>query len=65
MHGYPQSATGYPANLQIGLAAAADSAVPNAYAAWNLFESRSVKPTGRTGYNNYPNFAVLPRSAPH
>jgi PKD repeat protein len=64
MHGYPHSATGYPANLQIGLAAAADSAVPNAYAAWNLFESRSVKPTGTTAYNNYPNFAVIPRSAP-
>jgi PKD repeat protein len=64
MHGYPQSATGYPANLQIGLAAAADSAVPNAYAAWSLFESRSVKPSGTTAYNNYPNFAVIPRSAP-
>ena len=65
MHGYPQSATGYPANLQVGLAAAADSAVPNAHEAWNLFESRSVKPTGTTAYNNYPNFAVLPRSVPH
>ena len=64
MHGYPHSATGYPANLQIGLAAAADSAVPNAHEAWNLFESRSVKPTGTTAYNNYPNFAVIPRSAP-
>jgi len=65
MHGYPQSATGYPANLQIGLAAAADSTVPNAHEAWNLFESRSVKPSGATAYNNYPNFAVLPRSVPH
>ncbi|WP_343853220.1 hypothetical protein [Rhodanobacter soli] len=64
MHGYPQSATGYPANLQVGLAAAADSAVPNAHEAWSLFESRSVKPSGTTAYNNYPNFAVLPRSVP-
>lgn len=64
MHGYPESATGYPANLQIGLAAAADSAVPKAHEAWNLFESRSVKPSGTTAYNNYPNFAVLPRSVP-
>ena len=62
MHGYAYSATGYPANLQIGLAAAADSAVPNAHEAWSLFESRSVKPNGTTAYNNYPNFAVIPRS---
>ena len=61
MHGYAHSASGYPANLQIGLAAAADSAVPNAQAAWNLFDSRSVKPNGTTAYNNYPNFAVMPR----
>ena len=63
MHGYAYSYTGYPANLQIGLAAAADSAVPNAHQAWSLFESRSVKPSGTTAYNNYPNFAVIPRSA--
>lgn len=63
MRGYAYSATGYPANLQIGLAAAADSAVPNAHDAWNLFESRSIKPQGTTAYNNYPNFAVVPRSA--
>jgi hypothetical protein len=62
MHGYAHSATGYPANLQIGLAAAADSSVPNAQEAWNLFDSRSVKPNGTTAYNNYPNFAVIPRS---
>ncbi|MEO9089791.1 MAG: hypothetical protein ABI247_05610, partial [Rhodanobacter sp.] len=62
MHGYAYSATGYPANLQIGVAAAADSAVPNAQSAWNLFDSRSVKPNGTTAYNNYPNFAVVPRS---
>ena len=62
MAGYPYSATGFPANFQIGIAAAADSGLPNAEAAWKLFESRSVKPTAPEGYNNYPNFAVLPRS---
>jgi hypothetical protein len=62
MHGYAHSATGYPANLQVGLAAAADSTAPNAHEAWNLFDSRSVKPNGTTAYNNYPNFAVVPRT---
>jgi hypothetical protein len=65
MHGYPYSATGFPANFQIGVAAAADSGLPNAETAWQLFESRSVKPAGKHAYNNYPNFAVLPRSASH
>jgi len=65
MHGYPYSTTGYPANFQIGIAAAADSGLPNAEAAWKLFDSRSVKPKAPDGYNNYPNFAVLPRSVPH
>jgi len=65
MSGYPYSATGFPANFQIGVAAAADSGLPNALAAWRLFDSRSVKPSGSTAYNNYPNFAVMPRSVPH
>ncbi|EQD54103.1 hypothetical protein B2A_06127, partial [mine drainage metagenome] len=65
MSGYPYSATGFPANFQIGVAAAADSGLPNAKTAWKLFQSRSVKPTAPDGYNNYPNFAVLPRSSPH
>ncbi len=62
MSGYPYSNTGYPANFQIGLAAAADSGLSNGQAAWDLFESRSVKPSGSNAYNNYPNFAVVPRS---
>jgi len=62
MVGYPHSSTGFPANLQIGLASAADSGLPDAHEAWSLFESRSVKPNGTTAYNNYPNFAILPRS---
>jgi hypothetical protein len=63
MHGYPYSATGFPANFQIGIAAATDSGLPNAQAAWSIFDSRSVKPSGSHSYNNYPNFAILPRSA--
>jgi hypothetical protein len=65
MPGFAYAATGFPANFQIGVAAAADSGLPDAQAAWDLFESRSVKPSGKTAYNNYPNFAILPRSAPH
>lgn len=65
MPGYPQSPTGYPANLQIGLAAAADSGLPKAHDAWHLFESRSVKPSEAGGYNNYPNFAIIPRTVKH
>ncbi|HEX7369065.1 MAG TPA: hypothetical protein VF284_02120, partial [Rhodanobacteraceae bacterium] len=62
MVGYPYAATGFPANFQIGIAAAADSGLPKSHDAWKLFESRSVKPKGREAYDNYPNFAVLPRS---
>jgi len=65
MHGYPYSATGYPANFQTGLASAADSGLPGAMTAWDIFESRSVKPTTPNGYNDYPNFALMPRSASH
>ena len=64
MLGYPYSATGYPANLQIALATAADTGLPNAQAAWEIFDARSVKPSGTTAYNDYPNFALLPRLAP-
>jgi hypothetical protein len=63
MTGYPYSSTGYPANFQIGLATAADTGLPNAQTAWAIFDSRSVKPSGSTSYNNYPNFAVIPRSS--
>jgi hypothetical protein len=61
MDGYPASATGFPANFQIGLAAAVNSGLPNAQTAWSIFEQRSVKPSGSSAYNNFPNFAVLPR----
>jgi hypothetical protein len=62
MSGYPDSASGFPANFQIGLAIAADSGLPRSHAAWQLFESRSVKPSGAKSYNNNPTFALLPRS---
>ncbi len=62
MSGHPHSTTGFPANFQIGVAAAADSGLPNAEAAWKIFQSRSVKPVGKNAYDEYPNFAVLPRS---
>jgi hypothetical protein len=65
MSGYAHSATGFPANLQIGLAAAADSGLPGAQAAWNIFDSRNAKAVAQNAYNNFPNFAVLPRSVPH
>jgi hypothetical protein len=64
MAGYPYSSTGFPANFQVGMAAAADSGLPNAATAWKLFDSRSVKPSGKDAYDNYPNFAVVPRTAP-
>jgi hypothetical protein len=63
MAGYPYSATGFPANFQIGVASAADSGLPNAKEAWQLFDSRSIKPIAPDAYNNYPNFAVVPRIA--
>ncbi|BAW79865.1 hypothetical conserved protein [Candidatus Nitrosoglobus terrae] len=54
---------GFPANLQIALAALVDAGVANAQSAWNIFQSRSVQPSGEDTYNDYPNFALLPRSA--
>jgi len=64
MSGYPTSATGYPANTQVGLATAVNSDLPNAIRAWQIFESRSGKPKPPVGYDNYPNFAIIPREAP-
>jgi len=60
MHGYAYSPTGFPANLQIGLAAAADSSLPSAQQAWLTFQSRSIQ----SDYSDYPNFSVLPRFLP-
>lgn len=60
MLGYPQSPTGFPANFQIGLAAAADSKASDAGKAWAIFESRKVRPD----YSASPQFAVVPRHRP-
>lgn len=56
MLGYPASPTGFPANFQIGLAAGASSALPDAREAWNIFASRPIQPD----YRSAPQFAVVP-----
>jgi len=57
MVGYPWNPTGFVANFQIGLAAAADSDLPNANKAWYVFTHRKVA----TEYADSPQFAVIPR----
>lgn len=59
MVGYPKSPVGFPANFQIGLAAAANSDLPDAARAWAIFNNRSQK----TNYATAPQFAVVPRGA--
>jgi len=56
MVGYPKSATGFVANFQIGLAAAAKSDNPDAAKAWSVFTKRNT----RTNYSGSPQFAVVP-----
>ncbi|MES1925745.1 hypothetical protein [Salinisphaera sp. T31B1] len=58
MQGYADSPTGFPSNLQIGLAMATDSGIEGGAEAWKVFDTRTVKPN----YRDYPNFAVVPRS---
>ena len=58
MTGYSSSPTGFPSNLQIAVAAAADSGASKGQDAWRVFAARTVKPD----YSNFPNFAVIPRS---
>ncbi|MCO7222818.1 hypothetical protein [Pleionea sp. CnH1-48] len=57
MIGYSSSPTGFPSNLQIALAAAVNSGIPNAEDAWKRFLGRSAKPD----YSYYPNYAIVPR----
>ncbi|MHB8404785.1 MAG: hypothetical protein ACYDCJ_05105 [Gammaproteobacteria bacterium] len=64
MAAYTNSSTGYPANLQLALTMAADTSLPNAQQAWQTFQGRSIQPTPPNSYNDYPNFAVLPRYLP-
>ncbi|MGN8198971.1 hypothetical protein ACS8Y6_09840 [Salinisphaera sp. RV14] len=56
MVGYPASDTGFVANYQIGLAAAANSDQPGAKNAWKWFMDRPVRPD----YTHAPQFAVIP-----
>jgi hypothetical protein len=55
MRGYPDSPTGYGANMQPALAIAVDA--NKTVAAWNLYQSRSPKQV----YTSDPQFAVFPR----
>jgi hypothetical protein len=60
MVGYPRSPTGYPANFQIGLAAAVSAGLSKAAEAWAIFAQRQKQPN----YMNSPQFAVVPRNLP-
>lgn len=56
MIGYDYAA-GFPANMQIALAAAADSGIKGSEEAWNRFITRPVQPD----YTDYPNWGLVPR----
>jgi hypothetical protein len=58
MAGYPDSPTGYGANLQPALSAAVDNNEPNAATAWGKYQTRSPKQY----YNDTPQFDVIPKS---
>ena len=58
MTGYAHSATGFPSNFQPALAASVDMHVKDADTAWQIFDSRAVKPSG---YDIAPQFAIMPR----
>jgi hypothetical protein len=60
MTGYPDGATGYPANMQPALAAAVDAGIPDAAGAWARYETRN--PRQDQEYSSRPQFAVVPRS---
>jgi hypothetical protein len=57
MTGYADSAVGNPAIMQIALAVAKDSGIPNAADAWTIFSKRAVKPD----YSGSPQFDIVPR----
>jgi hypothetical protein len=57
MVGYSTSELGYPSNMQIALAVAANSGIPNAKEAWTIFKNRPAKPD----YSKGPQFNVVPR----
>jgi len=57
MSGYPWSPTGFTANYQIGLAMAAQTDIPHAHLAWEIFEKRTLKPD----YRDNPKYDIVPR----
>ena len=54
---YSYSVEGFPSNMQPALAVAADSGIPNAKKAWDIFIKRPIKPD----YSLGPQFAIIPR----
>ena len=58
MDGYPESPTGYGANLQPALASAVDAGHPFAAEAWAKYQTRDP----RQDYSAAPQFAVVPFS---
>lgn len=57
MAGYASSTLGNPSIMQLALAVAATSGIPNADHAWATFMGRTVKPD----YGTAPQFAIIPR----
>jgi hypothetical protein len=57
MGGIPAGTMGYPANMQPALAYAVDSGIANGKRAWDLFQSRTIKPD----YSAGPQFSIIPR----
>ena len=58
MSGYPESATGFGANLQPAIAIIADAGIEGGAEAWLKYESRSPK----QDYSSSPQFAIIPRT---
>ncbi|WP_332848707.1 hypothetical protein [Massilia sp. S19_KUP03_FR1] len=58
MGGISNGYMGYPSNMQPALAYSVDAGLPDAKRAWDLFQSRTVKPDCSMG----PQFCVVPRS---
>lgn len=65
MSGYPYSATGFPSNLQIGVAAAADSGMANLRATTDIFQSRSVEPAALLSDSRLNAIARIRTSTPN
>jgi hypothetical protein len=58
MNGYPDSPSGYGANLQPALAVSVDNGSANAAAAWSKYQTRAPK----QNYADVPQFNVIPIS---